>query len=245
MALSSSGMKAAIIDELPGDPDMEAGQADVAIEAVAIAVCAEIASNGTGAVTTDSSGTCGNLPGPPPTPGPYAGTGSASAAGSISGLSSSGLTSAIKAQIESLLSGVDWTKGSQDKPVEAMAEAIVEEIHSNGKITVTTAETGVVAAGGGPVTGSGTGVGTVVGLSASGLHTAIKSKLTSKLGAENVNFDVAGVDDQILAIATGVVNHVHAAAIVTVATDLSTITCPPTGGSPTATSADSTSVVVS
>jgi len=237
MALSGSGMKQDIIDELPGIPALEAGGGDKCIQAIANSVVAEIADNATASVTTESQGQCGNLPGPPPTPGPYTGTGSRTAGGSISGLSSARLKSAIKSEIESLLSGVDWAAGNSDECVESISEAICSEVMDNGKVTVTTTETGTVPAGGGPVSGSGTGVGSIVDLSATRLRDAFKTKITDKVGAENVDFTQGGAEGNLLALAKGVVDHIHDNAEVAVTTDLSTITCPPAGGAPTATSA--------
>jgi len=236
MALSGSGMKQDIIDELPGEPDLESGGGDKTIQAIARCVVSEIADHATANVTTESEGVCSNVPGPPPAPGPYTGTGSLAEGGTISGLSSSRLKAAIKSEIENLLSGVDWSKGGSDECVEAVSEAICAEVQDYGKVTVTTTETGTVPAGGGPVSGSGTGIGTVVGLSASRLKSAIKSNIESKIG-EGIDFSKGDADANIGALATGVVNHIHDNAQVAVTTDLSTIICPPSGGSPAATQA--------
>ena len=245
MALSASGMKTDIIDELPGTPVLDAGGAGEAIQAIATAIVDEIADNGTASVTTSSTGTCGNIPGPPPAPGPYAGAGSLTDGGTISGLSSSRLKTAIQDEVEALLDDIDWAENG-DEITEAVAEAIVDEVEDNGKVAATTTETGTVPAGGGAVSGSGVGTGTVTSLSASGLHSAIKTKISSKVGT-GVDFTVGDVDDTILALATGVVGHIHDNASVSVSTDLSTIICPPAGAGapPTAADASDTGATIS
>ena len=239
MALSQAGMKANIIAELPGSPNLSAGQGDKAIQAQAYAVVDEIANNATADITTTSSGTCTNkITGGGPVPGAYSGTGTLNDGGTISGLSSVRLKSAIKSNVESLVSGFSWAAGNSDATVEAIAEAIVEEVEGYGKVTVTTSESGSVAAGGGPVSGNGTGTGSITSLNATRLRDSFKTKIAAKTGAA-VDWDAGAADASLMALATGVVDHIHGNAEVACVTDLSGVTCPPPGGAGSGTAQDS------
>ena len=248
MALSKAGLKSDIKSEIDikinsPDPDWSAGGADGAIQALADAVVDQITSNATAAVTCNSSGSCTNkITGGGPVPGAYSGTGTATASGTISGMSISGLKADIKSNIESLLSGVNWAAGNSDAVVGATAKAICDEIHNYGKITVTTSDSGAVAAGGGPVSGSGTGTGSIVSLSDSRLFAAFKTEIDAVVD-EDVDWNAGGSAETLEATAIAIVDHIHSNAQVAVVTDLAGVTCPPPGGAGSGTAAETDAAI--
>ena len=228
MSMSGSGLKGEIESKLSGavsPTDFGAGGSDGTIGAIAEAVVSHVTGNGKANVTCSSSGSCSNTL---TTPGAYVGTGTASSAGNVSGLSGSTLQGLIKSNIAALLDE-EWAAGNSDATSGAIATAIVDEVQNNGKITVTTTDSGFVPAGGGPVTGAGTGMGVIDSLDSSRLHSAFKSELAGAI--TGTNFTKGNADASLQALAEAIVEHVHANADVTVVTDLASgVTCPSTGG---------------
>ena len=251
MSMSSTGMKDDIVAELP-DPMVDgltkaealaAAGGDECIQAVAEAVVDEIR-DATVDTDFDTSGDCGNFtaqPGSVPAPGGYAGTIEAADRGgpnAISGMSASELTAAIRNKILVAVDGADFASDHAEnarKSTAALAEAIVEEVHTNGRVSLaSTVVTGAVAAvaPGATQTPTGSIMATcqVSNLSATSLRDRIINKITDKVGAADVDFDKASARTNILAIATGVVNHVHANAEVSVSTNFDGVSCPPNPG---------------
>lgn len=247
MPLSNTGMKDDIIAEIP-DPmidgytktqALDAGGGTESIQAVASAVVNEI-KRATADVTFVTVGTCGNFTTPPaasvPTMGPYNGTITATQAGSISNMSVTRLKQAIQDNIEAALEGVDFSVVNADRTTEAIAEAIVEEVHDHGRVTLaTTNVSGTAPASGGTPTGSIAVTCSVSALNATRLRETIENKIESKI-SDDVDFTMASARINILAFATGIVDHVHDNAEIDVTTDFDGVNCPanatPTPGLP-------------
>ena len=243
MPLDATQMKKDIVEVLPGTPDLSSASGELCIQAVAEAVVDEI-KDATVDTDFDTSGDCGNFtaqPGSVPAPGGYAGTIEAADRGgpnAISGMSASELTAAIREKILVAVYGADFASDDAEnarKSTAALAEAIVEEVHTNGRVSLaSTVVTGAVAAvaPGSTQTPTGSIMATcqVSNLSATSLRDRIINKIEAKVGAADVDFDKASARTNILAIATGVVNHVHANAAVSVSTNFEGVSCPPNPG---------------
>ena len=237
MALSNTGMRDKIISELPDpmisgvtkDEALRAAGGRESIMAVASAVVDDL-KRATASLSFATTGTCSNTT---QNPGTFNGSISASSVGEISGMDADTLKQDIKDNIESALSGVNFTAGNADDTVEAVAEAIVEEIEDQGKISLSsTTVSGSVVAGGGKPTGTITATCDIDSLSATRLRTAFKTKIDEKID-EDVEFVRSGVDELLLALAEGIIDHIHNNADVNVSTDFSGVTCPPSGGTHT------------
>jgi len=235
-------IKDAITTALPTDaaPVFTDGGSDAQLEDLAKVIVAHVI---TGTVNIDvvSSGVCANTA---TSPGAYAGTGTATAAGSIEGLSASTLATAIKGEwdTESLGDETNANRILAEKTADAIAAAVVEELEDNGHVTVTTtdASTRPVVAGGGAVTGAGTGTGRIVSITGSSLKGKIKAEMITAHGSDDTDFsgDTSLADKCIEGLANGIVKHILDDARVAVSTDLSPVICPPTGGAASATCTD-------
>lgn len=203
--------------------DFGAGGADPTLQALAAAVVEEITGYGKAAVETDTLGVSTNTL---LSPGTYTGVGTAASTGGLSGLSGSRLAAAIKAHLEGLLGTLDFAAGRGNESIDAIAEALVAEIADHARITATTTDTGTVPAGGGPVSGSGSGTGIIDSLDADRLHADLKTAILQK----TPQADLSGRPDRVLkALAVAVVDHLQASAQVAVTVELD-ITAPPAGG---------------
>ena len=232
MALSATGsnsMKKSIIDQLP-DPmieDVTKAEAltrsggDDAIEAVSSAVVDEL-KGATASLTFTTTGACSNTS---MSPGSFTGSISASSTGSISGMSSADLKRSIKDNIEDSIGGVDFSVGNSDDTIEAISDAVVEEIHNNGKISLSaTSVSGTVVAGGGTPIGTITAKCDIDSLDATRLRNSFRSKIDENID-EDVDFDSSRANTILLSLARGIINHIHSRADVNVSTDFSGVVC--------------------
>ena len=244
MSLSPEGLTNAVIAALNDRTgiDLDSGHARTSIGRIAEAVVEEIQDRGRVRVDIEiPDGNCTNTHVPPaaPTPGSYIGTARVKTSSSrgrspteIYGLDRTQLANRLRTLAETDTIHADYRR-TVERTMTGLAKGIVKHIHNRGKIRtpLTALVNEFVRAGGQTVDGTATfdkNDARIHGLDADGMKQSIQDALREAHDPDP-DFDEGAADQSILDLATGIVNHIHRDARVTIEADF-TVICPSIGG---------------